>query len=91
MSILNKIFLSLILFGGILSLKLQLVDEDYVIVQIGYPPKEYKLMVDPVGPFTYLFKEMIVHQKLLEKKQNHILFQMFLEISQEIGKMIFSI
>ena len=57
MSILNKIFLSLILFGGILSLKLQLVDEDYVIVQIGYPPKEYKLMVDPVGPFTYLFKE----------------------------------
>ena len=42
MSILNKLFLSLILFTGILSLKLQLVDEDYVVVQIGYPPKEYK-------------------------------------------------
>ena len=55
MSILNKLFLSLILFTGILSLKLQLVDEDYVVVQIGYPPKEYKLIVNPVGPFTYLF------------------------------------
>ena len=57
MSILNKICIFLILFSGILSLKLQLVDEDYVIVQVGYPSKEYKLMVDPVGPFTYLFKE----------------------------------
>ena len=57
MSILNKICIFLILFIGILSLKLQLVDEDYVIVQVGYPSKEYKLMVDPVGPFTYLFKE----------------------------------
>ena len=34
-----------------------MVDEDYVVVQIGYPPKQYKLIVDPVGPFTYLFKE----------------------------------
>ena len=57
MSIINKLVLSLILFSGIISLKLQLVDEDYVVVQIGYPPKEYKLIVDPVGPFTYLFKE----------------------------------
>jgi hypothetical protein len=45
-------------------LKLQLVDEDYVIVQIGYPPKEYKLMVDPVGPFTYLFIENKSESKL---------------------------
>ncbi len=52
-----KLFLSFVLFSSILSLKLQLVDEDYVVVQIGYPPKEYKLIVDPVGPFTYLFKE----------------------------------
>ena len=55
MSILNKLVLSLFLISAILSLKLQLVDEDYVIVRVGYPPKEYKLMVDPVGPFTYLF------------------------------------
>ena len=52
-----KLFLSFVLFSSIVSLKLQLVDEDYVVVQIGYPPKQYKLIVDPVGPFTYLFKE----------------------------------
>ena len=52
-----KLFLSFVLFSSIISLKLQLVDEDYVVVQIGYPPKQYKLIVDPVGPFTYLFKE----------------------------------
>ena len=52
-----KLFLSFVLFSSIVSLKLQLVDEDYVVVQIGYPPKQYKLIVDPVGQFTYLFKE----------------------------------
>ena len=52
-----KLLLSLLIFQSIFSLKLQLVDEDYVKVQIGYPPKEYKLIVDPVSPFTYLFKE----------------------------------
>ena len=52
-----KLILSLLIFQSIFSLKLQLVDEDYVKVQIGYPPKEYKLIVDPVSPFTYLFKE----------------------------------
>ena len=53
----NKLILSLLLLQIALSLKLQLVDEDYVKVQIGYPPKEYKLIVDPVSPLTYLFKE----------------------------------
>ena len=57
MSVFRKLVLSLILFISVFSLKLQLVDEDYVVVQIGYPPKEYKLIVDPVGPFTYLFTE----------------------------------
>ena len=57
MSVIYKLLLCSILFLGEFSLKLQLVDEDYVVVQIGYPPKEYKLIVDPVGSFTYLFKE----------------------------------
>ena len=57
MSSLFKIILSLFLLQSAFSLKLQLVDEDYVKVQIGYPPKEYKLIVDPVSPLTYLFKE----------------------------------
>ena len=78
MSILNKLFLSLILFTGILSLKLQLVDEDYVVVQIGYPPKEYKLMVDPVGPFTYLFKENDSQSKVPgEKSEPHSFTNVF--------------
>ena len=57
MSSLTKLILSILIFQTAFSLKLQLVDEDYVIVQIGYPSKQYKLIVDPVSPITYLFKE----------------------------------
>ena len=53
-----KIFLSFILLASINSLKLQLIDEDYVLVQIGLPPEPYKLFVDPLGSFTYLFKPL---------------------------------
>ena len=53
-----KIFLSLFVISSIFSLKLQLIDEDYVLVQIGLPPKPYKLFVDPMGSFTYLFKPL---------------------------------
>ena len=74
MSILKKLFLFTILFSAILSLKLQLVDEDYVIVQIGYPPKEYKLIVDPVGPFTYLFRENDSQSKLPGEKTDPLTF-----------------
>ena len=74
MSKIIKLFLSLILFSGIISLKLQLVDEDYVVVQIGYPPKEYKLIVDPVGPFTYLFRENDSQSKLPGEKTEPLTF-----------------
>ena len=74
MSILKKLFLFTILFSAILSLKLQLVDEDYVVVQIGYPPKEYKLIVDPVGPFTYLFRENDSQSKLPGEKTEPLTF-----------------
>ena len=57
MSSLTKLILSILIFQTVFSLKLQLVDEDYVIVQIGYPSKQYKLIVDPVSPLTYLFKD----------------------------------
>ena len=51
-----KLILSLLFFYQVFSLKLQLVDEDFVIVKIGQnAQKEYKLLVDPVGPFTYMF------------------------------------
>ena len=68
MKALEKIFLFSLLFTAIFSLKLQLVDEDYVVVQIGYPAKEYKLIVDPVGPFTYLFKENDSQSKIAGEK-----------------------
>ena len=51
-----RIFISFFLISSIYSLKLQLIDEDYVLVQIGLPPKPYKLFVDPMSSFTYLFK-----------------------------------
>ena len=59
-----NIFLSLLLISSIYSLKLQLIDEDYVLVQIGLPPKPYKLFVDPLGSFTYLFKPVDSTSKL---------------------------
>ena len=74
MSSFKKLFLFSILLTSILSLKLQLVDEDYVIVQIGYPPKEYKLIVDPVGPFTYLFRENDSQSKLPGEKADPLTF-----------------
>ena len=53
-----KIFISFFLISSTFALKLQLIDEDYVLVQIGLPPKPYKLFVDPMGSFTYLFKPL---------------------------------
>ena len=90
MSVIYKLLLCYILFLGEFSLKLQLVDEDYVVVQIGYPPKEYKLIVDPVGSFTYLFKENGSTSKKMEIYLKNILSQMFLGTSLEFGKMTFS-
>ena len=74
MSSFKELFLFSILLTSILSLKLQLIDEDYVIVQIGYPPKEYKLIVDPVGPFTYLFRENDSQSKLPGEKSEPLSF-----------------
>jgi len=74
MSTTFKLILSLLLIQSIFSLKLQLVDEDFVKVQIGYPPKEYKLIVDPVSPFTYLFKENPSTTKMEGELKNPITF-----------------
>ena len=69
-----KLILTLLIFQSVFSLKLQLVDEDYVIVQIGYPPKQYKLIVDPVSPFTYLFKENPSETKIEGELNKEITF-----------------
>lgn len=36
------------------SIKINIVDEDYIEVLVGYPPKAMKLLIDPLAPFTYL-------------------------------------
>ena len=69
-----KLILTLLIFQSVFSLKLQLVDEDYVIVQIGYPPKQYKLIVDTVSPFTYLFKENPSETKIEGELNKEITF-----------------
>ena len=69
-----KLILTLLIFQSVFSLKLQLVDEDHVIVQIGYPPKQYKLIVDPVSPFTYLFKENPSETKMEGELNKEITF-----------------
>ena len=73
-----QIFLSLLLISSIYSLKLQLVDEDYVLVQIGLPPKPYKLFVDPLGSFTYLFKTEESTSKLPGEQDKPYEFSNFL-------------
>ncbi len=40
-----------------MTLKLHLVDEDYVNVLVGYPPKPLKLMIDPLAAFSYVFND----------------------------------
>ena len=56
----TKFFIALLLLYTTFSLKLQLIDEDFVEVQIGYPSKTYRLIVDPVGPFTYIFNQDVL-------------------------------
>ena len=51
-----KIFYILILFKISLCIKLKILDEDFIKIRIGNPQTELKLLIDPVSPFTYIFK-----------------------------------
>ena len=51
-SIFSLLFLSLFAFS--LSIKINIVDEDYVEVMVGNPPVYKKLLIDPVAPFSYI-------------------------------------
>ena len=62
----KNILIFLLLINGIFSLQLQLINEDYVEVQIGYPAKTYKLIVDPVAPFTYIFNPEVLKSNSTE-------------------------
>ena len=62
----KNILIFFLLINSVFSLKLQLIDEDYVEVDIGYPAKTYKLIVDPVAPFTYIFNPGVLESNSTE-------------------------
>ena len=41
-----------------LSLKINIVDEDFIEVLVGNPPVPMKLLIDPVAPFSYMLKKL---------------------------------
>ena len=40
-----------------LSLKINIVDEDFIQVLVGNPPVPMTLLIDPVAPFSYMLKK----------------------------------
>ena len=40
-----------------LSMKINIVDEDYIEVLVGNPPVAKKLLIDPVAPFSYMLSD----------------------------------
>lgn len=49
-------FLFLFLLSNILCLKLDIIDDYFVNVYIGSSRRQFKLLIDPTYPFTYIFK-----------------------------------
>ena len=62
----KNILIFLLLISNVFSLQLQLINEDYVEVEIGYPAKTYTLIVDPVAPFTYIFSPEVLKSNSTE-------------------------
>ena len=49
-------FLFLFLLSNFLCLKLDIIDDYFVNVYIGSSRRQFKLLIDPTYPFTYIFK-----------------------------------
>ena len=49
-------FLFLFLLSNFLCLKLDIIDDYFVNVYIGNSRRQFKLLIDPTYPFTYIFK-----------------------------------
>ena len=49
-------FLLLFLLSNFLCLKLDIIDDYFVNVYIGSSRRQFKLLIDPTYPFTYIFK-----------------------------------
>lgn len=54
----KNIILVLFLLPALFALDLKIVDEDYLEVQLGSKRTPLKLLIDPVGHFTYLLKDV---------------------------------
>ena len=54
----NKIFYFFLIFQISKCLKLKIIDEDFIKIRIGNPQTEFKLLIDPITPFTYIFKNI---------------------------------
>ena len=53
----KKIYYILIFLQLTSSLKLKIIDEDFVKVRVGNPQTELKLLIAPTSPFSYIFKD----------------------------------
>ena len=60
-----KIFCILLFLQLATSLKLKIIDEDFVKIRVGNPQTELKLLIDPTSPFSYIFKDF--NSKTTEK------------------------
>ena len=68
----NKIFYFFLIFQISKCLKLKIIDEDFIKIRIGNPQTEFKLLIDPVTPFTYIFKNF---QSKTTEKLESIIFE----------------
>ncbi len=52
------------------SLKINIIDEDFINIKIGNPPTSLKLLIDPTAPFSYIFSEFESKtKKIIEEGQ----------------------
>lgn len=57
-------FLVVCLIPAMLSLEFKIVDEDYLEIPIGGEKRAIKLLIDPVGHFTYILRPFISSTKI---------------------------
>lgn len=65
-----NIFSLFLLLSISMSIKIPIIDEDYIDVVIGTPPTKFKLLIDPVAPFSYINKKFdsVTYETKLSKK-----------------------
>lgn len=64
----RSIYLFFIAIACVSSLKIPIVDEDYVDILIGTPPQKMRLLIDLVAPFSYIQKKFNSKSKTTENE-----------------------